>query len=376
MKLSLILPGLADVLADSHMPMAFSKWFARSTLLQSTCYCYEQSLLHALGHRQTELAALPGAQCSFLMDFDETAPVLCARADPVHLKAERDDARLIPIQSLELNTSDAEDICKALNEHFAEDGVQFLRGEKGRWYVTGVEGDAAALLPSSQVAGRSVSAFMPSSVQTRRWRQLSTEVQMLLHSLDVNERRSQRGLLPINALWFWGNAKLQSVNGLGNVKLYANSAFALGLAKLKGITTYPLEEIGDSLSMLKARSADALPGAQSNTKYIVLDTRLLENILIGDRDSQRHVLTDQQHLLSQTRLRRRAQIRDYATFINANMEEKFCARETSVYYVIKIYDDRIHRSTFSCRSRARIIKTIRTLTCQSIDCPIACSKRC
>ena len=285
MQLTVILPGISEVLsAQSGDPgKRLSRMTARSLQRVSPHRCYEQAMLDALGLAVPDFAGLPAAQCCYLTDFNETAPARCARADPVHLQADKDHARLVPAECLQLEADESAALVESLNAHFAADKLRFSIGKKGRWYIAGVPEPAIATLPTSQVAGRNVTAFLPGSADTAHWRSLATEVQMLLHAHDVNARREARGLLPINALWFWGGGKLPGgVPGLP-ARLYSDAAIALGVGRLNAATVMPLDEIlaGLPAPLLKLK-ADAC--------VVVLDTRLLEAILLADTEKQHRIL--------------------------------------------------------------------------------------
>jgi len=297
MKLSLILPGLADVVATRqpyHTPV-FGRWLGRSVLSASDNLCFEQSVLHALGQSGITAAELPGAQCTFLQDFGGSPPPHCARADPVYLKAERDDARLIPAESLQLTAAESSAIFAALNSHFAEDGLRFLQGEHARWYITGADAGELAALPTSQIAGRNVSAFLPTPAQAPRWLQISTEVQMLLHTLDINESRVLEGKFPVNALWFWGNGKLKLPEQAVTATLYANTAFATGVGRLLGAEVLPLQEIVAALPSKRVKHVRSMAPGSHAAQHIIVDTSLLDAVLDASEDDQHQCLLELEH---------------------------------------------------------------------------------
>ena len=294
MNLSLLLPGLlelASVGVDNRHPR-LRKWLARAESDNRAIKCYEQALLDALGAEVPDNADIPAAQCSWIADFDESAPVLSARADPVFLKADKDHARLISADSLQLEIHETQDILASLNAHFEQDGVRFSAGQKDRWYVSGVQSAPPDTPPTSHAAGRNVSAFLSDSPQTARWRQITTEAQMLLHSHPVNQAREARGLQAVNSLWCWGAGKLALHDVQTECKLYSNAAFAVGLGKLTGMRVFPLQE-AQGLPQKIFQQLDS----QTLSSVIILDTRLLESILQGDTEQQRAVLAEWENIM-------------------------------------------------------------------------------
>jgi hypothetical protein len=70
------------------------------------------------------------------------------------------------------------------------------------------------------------------------WQRTMTEIQMLLHASPVNARRSEKGLLAVNSLWFWGGGELPAaVSASGWDRVVADDPLARGLARLYGLET-------------------------------------------------------------------------------------------------------------------------------------------
>lgn len=207
----------------------------------SSVTVYEQALLWLYGHGEIEATALPAAACCQVADFHESSPnTVCA--DPVWLKPDTDHARLFSAASVDLDDSDSSAMIESLNEHFADDDLIFSRSRADRWFMTGKSGSGLSTLPVSAIAGRNVQSFLPVDAASREWRQLTTEIQMLLHAHPANERRAERGLAPVNSIWFWGGDSLGKANPSINFRLYADDAFSRGLARLNSQRAYPLHE--------------------------------------------------------------------------------------------------------------------------------------
>ena len=134
--------------------------------------------------------------------FDGLGEGCWLRADPVHLRLQRDQLVLLP--DVEVSPNEAAQICASLNEHFAGQGMEFLAPHPQRWYVRLERLPGIEATPLSQAIGRNVHDLLPKGAEALRWHQLFNEIQMLLFSHPVNELREARGDLTVNSLWFWG----------------------------------------------------------------------------------------------------------------------------------------------------------------------------
>lgn len=142
--------------------------------------------------------------------FDGLGEGCWLRADPVHLRLQRDQLVLLP--EVGVNAGEAAQLCAALNEHFAGQGMEFFAPHLQRWYMRLDQLPGIETVPLSQAAGRNVRGLLPKGAEAARWHRVFNEIQMLLFAHPVNEAREVRGELPVNSLWLWGggvNAPLQ-----------------------------------------------------------------------------------------------------------------------------------------------------------------------
>jgi hypothetical protein len=134
--------------------------------------------------------------------FDGLAAGCWLRADPVHLRLQRDQMLALPI--MEISAGEAGQMCASLNGHFAGQGMEFIAPHPQRWYVHLDALPRIRTTPFSQVIGGDVRRVLPTGEEAARWHQLFNEIQMLLFAHPLNEAREARGELPINSVWFWG----------------------------------------------------------------------------------------------------------------------------------------------------------------------------
>ena len=141
--------------------------------------------------------------------FDGLGAGCWLRADPVHLRLQRDQMLLLP--NMEISADEAGQMCASLNIHFAGQGMEFFAPHPQRWYVRLGTLPGIHTRPLSQVIGGDVRGALPTGEEAARWHQVFNEIQMLLFAHPLNESRDARGALPINSVWLWGGG---SVMGL------------------------------------------------------------------------------------------------------------------------------------------------------------------
>ena len=135
--------------------------------------------------------------------FDGLGEGCWLRADPVHLRLQRDQLVLLP--NVEASAGEAAQLCAALNEYFAGQGMEFFAPHPQRWYMRLDQLPEIGTVPLSQAAGRNVRGLLPKGKEAMHWHRVFNEIQMLLFAHPVNEAREARGELPVNSLWLWGS---------------------------------------------------------------------------------------------------------------------------------------------------------------------------
>jgi len=165
----------------------------------------------------------------------------CLSADPVHLQVNRDQLVLLAPETLSITEAEAVLLCTALNRHFDTDQFTFLAPHPHRWYLKTAQPARIRTCSLSRVIGHDINRMLPEGEDWLAWHRLFNEVQMILHAHPVNEERSQRGVLPINSLWFSGGGTLPR----GSASFQAvigSSALAHGLSMVTQIPFTAAEE--------------------------------------------------------------------------------------------------------------------------------------
>jgi hypothetical protein len=102
---------------------------------------------------------------------------------------------------------EAAQLCAALNAHFAGQGMMFFAPHAQRWYLRLDAQPDIRTVPLSQAGGGDIRGLLPEGPEGARWQQLFNEIQMLLFSHPLSAVREERGELPVNCLWLWGNGR-------------------------------------------------------------------------------------------------------------------------------------------------------------------------
>ena len=129
--------------------------------------------------------------------------VWIAAADPVYLEPQLDRLCLHALGD-SVPANDLRPLIDHLQQVLAADeSFGFARlGTCG--YLRADEPMATAVVPPYVVHLQMPNEYLPSGDGASRHRALTSEVEMALHDHEVNMRRQEQGLQPINSFWFWG----------------------------------------------------------------------------------------------------------------------------------------------------------------------------
>ena len=177
---------------------------------------------------------LPAGALTALAFGKEPAGAGWLRADPVHLRADRDRLLLIPGAGFDITADEARLLCEELNRHFA-DQFTLAAFAPDTWGLLPRAGMALQARPPLEIAGRDIDAELPD----KKWHALLNEIQMALYQHPVNTAREARGAPVVNSLWPWGAGPLPGAARGPWQSLSADDPTVLGLAKLAGIRHRP-----------------------------------------------------------------------------------------------------------------------------------------
>lgn len=188
-----------------------------------------QALLQHFGAE----ASAPYARAADDPDWDRAGFVL--HADPVHLRADRDQLRLFDASQFRLTREEGDALVAALNRDFADDGLRLSAPSPSRWYLEPPTAPALEAPPLDAVSGRSLDSASPGGADARHWAGLLSEIQMALFQSPVNAERERRGEPAINALWLSGGGTWRPLGASGFRRLVSARPLARGLADAAGV---------------------------------------------------------------------------------------------------------------------------------------------
>lgn len=200
------------IVPDLFLPEYFASGVAEGLALPAL-----ERMLARGAHQTLEAKSLEALLCDLFFDpgyagtpvaaisaaFDGLGEGCWLRADPAHMQLGRNQLVLHPVADVPVE--EAAQMCAALNAHFAGQGMEFFAPHPRRWYLRLDAQPDIRTVPMSQVAGNDVRGLLPEGAEGARWQQLFNEMQMLLFSHPLNAVREERGVLPVNCLWLWGN---------------------------------------------------------------------------------------------------------------------------------------------------------------------------
>ena len=235
MHLELVVPALIPAQDPAQDPVpepmpALELLLARGRRSKGTPGNLENWLCRAFGLEGP--SSIPaGALTAYAHGVDPGADYWL-RADPVHLRADRNSLLLIPNQAFSIAAAEAQVLAAALAPLLAGNyALHALQPEQ--WCLRiegGAQGDASER-PPVDLAGVNIDPHLP----PKRWHPLLTELQMALYEDPANTAREQRGDPAINSLWLWGAGKLPAkASGPWN-SVSATDPLVLGLARLAGM---------------------------------------------------------------------------------------------------------------------------------------------
>ncbi|QZA79146.1 hypothetical protein K4H28_07050 [Deefgea tanakiae] len=188
------------------------------------------------------------------------------RADPVHLRIDRDRLTVLGVPFFQISQAEADALVAALNRLFAEDGFTFVAATPTRWYLKLPVDPQLSFTPFEQALGGNMNDFLPQGEKALQFHAVLNEIQMVLYGHSVNDERDEAGLPMINSVWLWGGgilasgqskpAAAQPIYG-GNeiVQAMAGSAWHVALTSASS-----LPSTTDAVVVLDALSFDAIYG--------------------------------------------------------------------------------------------------------------------
>ncbi|MCW7536391.1 hypothetical protein OOT46_00795 [Aquabacterium sp. A7-Y] len=164
---------------------------------------HERALARALGLSGPD-GGLPWGAWLAARDGITTGDLNWALLTPAHWHVGTDQVTMLDPQTLQLGEEESRELLEAVRELFESEGYVLVWGAATRWYAAHESFRELPTASPDRVIGRNVHAWMPEHPQFSRVRRLQNEVQMLLYTHTLTDRRIERGLPPVNSFWLSG----------------------------------------------------------------------------------------------------------------------------------------------------------------------------
>lgn len=238
-SVTLLVPGLLGFAVnfptdDDLAPTvpALEACLTRANVVPGLAGGLESQVFALFGIDPPEDADLPVAAVTRALDLGVIDKGWWLRADPVHLRPQRDRLVLLDTQAISLSQDEATRLAAELIDAYGEEGWLLKAPRPGRWYFKPPRAARIVTTPLPQVVGKDIHPYLPQGKDGKTWHTILNEMQILLHTASVNAEREQRGELPINSLWFWGGGKLPNLSAVDWTHIYSEEPVSLALARL------------------------------------------------------------------------------------------------------------------------------------------------
>jgi len=289
--IDLVIPGLFDLSGEelgslflkSELP-AFNRLLRYGRPLQNGAFDVESMLVDAMGW--SELRSLPFAQSYAIQGEQNSEKILLFRA--IHLKADLHNAIVLPLEKNQTNKNDINIIINDLKNYFKVD-CNIREVQNGLWLMHLKDCIPAQHYPHYlSVIGKKAGPFIEQGKQSLEWYKLMNEMQMFMHQHEINSRRLESDLLPINSLWFWGAGKL-SILSKKDIDWYCDDELLSRFARISGINCAKQKEVKT---------------AALNCDSVIIDLALMAALKIHHEASLQTILSEMETQLFKPLLQR------------------------------------------------------------------------
>jgi hypothetical protein len=250
-KLTLFVPGFFGPVSETLSGItpdvpAIEKYLRFGTSKSIQTREFTQSLFQLFGFPKQKYD-YPVAAVTRLVDDDHDLEGVWMRADPVHLRPERDAVVLLDSSAFNLEKHEALILAADLQQVFTDREIELEAPTNSRWYIKLKQLPEISTTPIHEVVGNDIDKKSAIGDNKVLWDQLSNEAQMSLHNCPLNDEREQRGELPVNGVWLWGAGELPKSKKQIWSRVFGDEVTTQGLSILTGS---PYADLPDSLEAL------------------------------------------------------------------------------------------------------------------------------
>lgn len=149
----------------------------------------------------------PNAAVAWLQAGNQVEGGFWLYATPVHLVLQRDTFSLAEPVPLPLENDEIEALTHTLNQHFAQDYMQFFWHESV-WFLRLEANPNINTIAPENAINQDMNAYLPTGEGAMRWAKFQNEVQMLLFDHPVNLARENKRLPAMNSIWCDGGGTI------------------------------------------------------------------------------------------------------------------------------------------------------------------------
>jgi hypothetical protein len=164
---------------------------------------HERAIARAIGWAGAD-GALPWAAQAAAADGLDTGDLAWGLLSPVHWQVGRDHLTMGDPEALALDAAESRAFFDAVRGQFESLGWLAAWGAPTRWYVAHESLTALPTASLDRVIGRNPDLWMPEHPSARLVKRLQNELQMLLYTHPLNDRREARGQATLNTAWLSG----------------------------------------------------------------------------------------------------------------------------------------------------------------------------
>lgn len=235
-NLTLFIPGLLG--PDTHYSDDFAPklgslemLLARSKHSRNLSPSMYRSLCDESGMDLDPQRDVPVAAITRLYDDNGTPEGVWMRADPVHLRPDRDGLNLMDSFVLGLTQHDALAIATEVNKVLTDYGWVMEVPYEDRWYIRLDKLPEMTTSELPAVVGKDIRHHLPKGRDAKKFHNLLNEIQMQLYSCDLNQLRESKGELPVNSVWFWGLGQIPVNLQWDWSVVFSDDIFVRGMAR-------------------------------------------------------------------------------------------------------------------------------------------------
>jgi len=148
------------------------------------------------------------AQAQGLTTHNEKEQIYWLRADPVMLTVGHNGLFCRGNRVLQLTDNERDSLQLLVNEYFYEQSIEMILPDSKHGYIKSAVKPLSTFTSMDDAIGNEISQLLPSGEDAAFWHGVLTDLQMLLHNCEVNQKRQSKGLPTISGFWLWAEAEL------------------------------------------------------------------------------------------------------------------------------------------------------------------------